>query len=64
MNPAESEWTKQYWELIARHEVLLLKRKEGVFDKQEWNRLIEDMDEHKMIALANDIRRDMQKETL
>jgi hypothetical protein len=59
MKPAESEWQKQYWELIARHEILLQKRKEGVFDKQEWNRLIEDMDKHKMIALANDIRKEM-----
>jgi len=62
MTPSESPWTRKYWQLIARHEILEQKRKDGEFDKQEWNTLIEDMEAHGMWALANDIKRDMEKE--
>jgi hypothetical protein len=55
----ESPWTRKYWELIARHEIMLQKRKDGEFDTQEWLELIEDMEVHGMLAMANDIKRDM-----
>jgi hypothetical protein len=58
----ESPWTQTYWLLIARHEILLQKRKDGEFDKDEWNELIEDLEAHKMFTLANDMRRDMRED--
>jgi hypothetical protein len=61
MTPSESPWTRKYWELIARHEILLQKRLDGEFDTQEWNTLIEDMEKHKMIALANDLRKEIKE---
>ena len=58
----ESPWTTRYWELVARHELLLQLRSEGEFDKREWNALIAEMKAHGMWAMENDIRREMEVE--
>jgi hypothetical protein len=62
MTPSESPWTRKYWQLIARHEILIRRREEGYFWHCEWLELIEDMEAHGMWAMANDVRRDMEKE--
>jgi len=39
----ESPWTRKYWELIARHEILIRRREEGYFWHCEWLKLLEDV---------------------
>ena len=53
-------YRERHMELVARHEILSVKASEGEYDPAEWHGLIYDMNAHKMFALANDLKREME----
>lgn len=55
---------RKYWELVARHEILVQKRKDGEFDADEWQGLMNEMKAHGMWAMANGIQRELNLSTI
>lgn len=57
-------WKRKYWELIARHELLLQKRNDSEYAPADWRGLITEVRAHGMWALANDIQRELNLSTI
>ena len=49
-------WKRKYWELIARHEILVQKRADGEFDADEWRGLMVELRANGMYSLAEDVK--------
>lgn len=54
-------WKEKYWELVGHKEVLMQKLNEGLFAPPEWEALIQEMIDHNMHAMANDLKKRYQE---
>jgi len=57
-------WKRKYWELIARHEILVQKRGDGEFDADEWCGLMLELKANGMYSLAEDVKKELEQSTI
>lgn len=57
-------WKRKYWELIARHEILVQKRADGIVDADEWRGLMLELKANGMYSLAEDVKKELEQLTI